>query len=519
MHAFKLGCLLYKLQTDMMNDFTCWFQISLEILRLDQETQLQLLKIKFLYVAVLSYFLRLYISSGRNTRYVLQWSDKAVLLVLWTCGDVERNPGPANTKRLTRSEILRKFRRFTQMQLLEFIYNGSEMPKHPFRKPPPGWNDDKPEIEFKNISNTKSGEEEIFDKMLCLIEKKQIPLPHEWVDILRHYNNLKAKRNEEASKTAMEQWMLEEDILRFLPKITEYVGKTDSLHEKIYNLSKIIALKSSLSHGVSDRSCSCVENWREEGGFSPTNVPTISDTFDTNSEVSNSSTKKRPASNSVKAVADTQGISDTKKFRRNKDDPEKKRPASNSVKDVADTQGISDTEKFKRNKDDPEKCMSNQQQNLDMQGEYQSGSVYDTEGDPDTQPSLEVPTDGCMVQNANLSDAEDELLKKCVSNQQQSPDMHKEFIDDTAGPSDVQSSLEVPTNNKKLNLLHSSDDEDEELWKETDEIFGDVTLSVNDFYQVTMVPIFLRMYLEDEPYAHPSNEMVELCLQILNKVF
>lgn len=38
-------------------------------------------------------------------------------------------------------------------------------------------------------------------------------------------------------------------------------------------------------------------------------------------------------------------------------------------------------------------------------------------------------------------------------------------IDDTAGPSDVQSSLEVPTDSKKLNLLHSSDDDGEELWK------------------------------------------------------
>ncbi|XP_062584496.1 uncharacterized protein LOC134246186 [Saccostrea cucullata] len=138
---------------------------------------------------------------------LIYWTTKVAILVLWTCGDVELNPGP-----LARSQILRKFRRFTQTMLLEMIYknSGQSMPKHRYSSSPPGWDTYKPEIKFQNISNQTGKEDEVFNKMIWLLQNWcAVPLSSEWRVLLNNYNNLNAKLEEEDSKNELERWVIE----------------------------------------------------------------------------------------------------------------------------------------------------------------------------------------------------------------------------------------------------------------------------------------------------------------------
>ncbi|XP_062593183.1 uncharacterized protein LOC134254662 isoform X2 [Saccostrea cucullata] len=178
-------------------------------------------------ILLLSNFLSMVISSRSKKRYFLLWTDKALLLVLWTCGDVEQNPGPNKTtpgKR--RSEILREFRRSVQTILLELIYKayGEEMPSKPYSKNPPGWDEYQPEIKFGNISNLKSREDKIFNKMIYLLKnQKPVPLSSEWEALLSHYTNLHEKLEVAESKKALNCWMLEKNLAPLLKSYSEDV--------------------------------------------------------------------------------------------------------------------------------------------------------------------------------------------------------------------------------------------------------------------------------------------------------
>ncbi|XP_062609844.1 uncharacterized protein LOC134271649 [Saccostrea cucullata] len=143
-----------------------------------------------------------------------------------------------------RSQILRKFRRFTQTMLLEMIYksNNQTMPKNPYKDSPPGWYEYEPKIEFGNISNLKSGEENIFNKMVFLLQNKsQKPLPSDWEELLKNYNNLNEKREQKESKKALEIWMLQ---AKLIPLLQEYSKEVDVPSEEIMKHCSDILLKS-----------------------------------------------------------------------------------------------------------------------------------------------------------------------------------------------------------------------------------------------------------------------------------
>ncbi|XP_062585238.1 uncharacterized protein LOC134246910 [Saccostrea cucullata] len=195
-------------------------------------------------ILLLSNFLSIFISSRCKKRYFLLWTDKALLLVLWTCGDVERNPGPNETTTANgRSQILRKFRRFSQTMLLELIYKvyGEEMSSKPHSKSPPGWDEYKPEIKFGNISNLKSGEDKVFNKMLYVLKnQKPVPLSSDWEVLLSHYNNLNEKLEVEESKKALNCWMLEKNLA---PLLQSYSEDVDVPSGNILSICKCILKK------------------------------------------------------------------------------------------------------------------------------------------------------------------------------------------------------------------------------------------------------------------------------------
>ncbi|XP_062578557.1 uncharacterized protein LOC134240487 [Saccostrea cucullata] len=186
-------------------------------------------------VSVLMHCLSMTMSSRCKKPYILLWTEKAVLLVLWTCGDVEVNPGPTeNTSTTSRSQILRSFRRRSQKDLVKLIYQhaGEEIPKEIFKHHPPGWGDYKPEIEFGNISNLPTGsscnlgskEDNIFSKIIHILQNKTyVPLSPEWESLLRHYNNLNTKIKQEESKKAIIRWLHEKKLTTTLQAYAEEV--------------------------------------------------------------------------------------------------------------------------------------------------------------------------------------------------------------------------------------------------------------------------------------------------------
>ncbi|XP_061186318.1 uncharacterized protein LOC133194359 [Saccostrea echinata] len=198
---------------------------------------------------VATHLLSLRVSSRRRKTHVLLWSDKALLLVLWTCGDVEVNPGPT-IKRLARSEVLRKFQRCSQTPIVKLIYEISqtEIPKSLYIQGPPGW---KKDDEFKNISNLNKGGEEIFNKLILLFKEKWNPLPPEWDVLLKHYQNLK-ENNSEDSKNALERWMLEIDIV---PKLRLYASINGEPSTDIIEAFKAVSQRWQDNYGISKSTC------------------------------------------------------------------------------------------------------------------------------------------------------------------------------------------------------------------------------------------------------------------------
>ena len=125
---------------------------------------------------------------------------KIVKLILWTCGDIELNPGPRNA----RSEVLRRFRKTQQTPILLQIYTakGLNSPKALYTRDrtimsPSWWDECSPEVPFVNISNHKNEEESIrcFQKMIEIIHA--LPnVPEDLKIVLTSYEELKQKSRE-----------------------------------------------------------------------------------------------------------------------------------------------------------------------------------------------------------------------------------------------------------------------------------------------------------------------------------
>lgn len=131
----------------------------------------------------------------------LRLASLRCLLVL-SCGDVERNPGPP-PETSPRSEVLRRFRRCIQSELVKHIYidNKHDLPTHLYERDPPGWNKFDKETKFENICNIKTGGSQTFDKLVKLFKKDVRPIPRDILDVIVCYEKLRdSKRNPDEAK-------------------------------------------------------------------------------------------------------------------------------------------------------------------------------------------------------------------------------------------------------------------------------------------------------------------------------
>lgn len=124
-------------------------------------------------------------------------------LLIVSCGDVERNPGPPK-KEACKSEVLRQFMRSIQSDLVKLVYkaNKQEPPKHLYKKVPPGWDAFEEKTEFKNICNSKKEGNKTFDKLVKLCRRKVKGLiPKNILDVIVCYENLRdSKKDSDETK-------------------------------------------------------------------------------------------------------------------------------------------------------------------------------------------------------------------------------------------------------------------------------------------------------------------------------
>lgn len=123
-------------------------------------------------------------------------------LLILSCGDVERNPGPP-LESAPRSEVLRRFTRCIQSELVRQIYqaNNHDLPTHLYERDPPGWNKFEKDTKFENICNIKTGGSQTFDKLVKLFKKNVRPIPRDILDVIVCYEKLRdSERNPDEAK-------------------------------------------------------------------------------------------------------------------------------------------------------------------------------------------------------------------------------------------------------------------------------------------------------------------------------
>lgn len=123
-------------------------------------------------------------------------------LLILSCGDVERNPGPP-PELAPRSEVLRRFTRCIQSELVKHIYqaNNHDLPTHLYERDPPGWNKFDKKTAFENICNIQKGGSQTFDKLVKLFKKDVRPIPTDILDVIVCYEKLRdSKKNSDETK-------------------------------------------------------------------------------------------------------------------------------------------------------------------------------------------------------------------------------------------------------------------------------------------------------------------------------
>lgn len=123
-------------------------------------------------------------------------------LLILSCGDVERNPGPP-PESAPRSEVLRRFTRCMQSELVKLIYkaNNHDLPTHLYERDPPGWNKFDKDTKFENICNIQKGGSQTFDKLVKLFKKDVKPIPRDIFDVIVCYEKLRdSKRSPDETK-------------------------------------------------------------------------------------------------------------------------------------------------------------------------------------------------------------------------------------------------------------------------------------------------------------------------------
>ena len=138
----------------------------------------------------------LYILSNCKKKSRLKYRyEKVTLLILWRCGDVEQNPGPAI------SDIARDLCK-KMISLLVVLYQERQLGRRPiqadYKKKPAGWPDG---IEFKDPSKCTNV---VRDNMLNTIQKlcisSGVEVPIEWTSLYEKYQELQTPQCTKAKK-------------------------------------------------------------------------------------------------------------------------------------------------------------------------------------------------------------------------------------------------------------------------------------------------------------------------------
>lgn len=154
-------------------------------------------------------------------------------LLIVSCGDVERNPGPPK-KEACKSEVLRQFMRCIQSDLVKLVYEAyqQEPPKQLYKKAPPGWDAFDEDIEFKNICNSKKEGNKTFDKLvkLCKKCKKEVKglIPKNILDVIVCYENLRDSQKDpdetKAWKLALENYVSQNKSMKNKSTIIDHIN-------------------------------------------------------------------------------------------------------------------------------------------------------------------------------------------------------------------------------------------------------------------------------------------------------
>ena len=145
-------------------------------------------------------FRRCISSNVKKKRLLLYRCEKVTLLILWRCGDVEQNPGPAL------SDVTRDFCK-KMISLLVVLFQNKKLGRNSgqadYKKTPDGWPDG---IQYKDPSKCTN---DIRDTMLITIQqlciRKGLQIPTRWTLLIEKYKALqrlqcnKPKKDEFAS--------------------------------------------------------------------------------------------------------------------------------------------------------------------------------------------------------------------------------------------------------------------------------------------------------------------------------
>lgn len=154
-------------------------------------------------------------------------------LLLIICGDVEPNPGPYQ-ETPARSEVIRKFTRCIQSDLVKLMYEASNEnpPTHLYEKDPPGWSSFDMDIKFENICNVQKGGPQIFDKLIKLIEEKVRKIPNHILDVINCYKRLShpkmRRKSAEADKLkeTLENYISKSKVMKHSEEILKTMNES-----------------------------------------------------------------------------------------------------------------------------------------------------------------------------------------------------------------------------------------------------------------------------------------------------
>lgn len=161
-----------------------------------------------------------------NARFKYTY-EEASLLILWRCGDVERNPGPGPP---TISDISRDFCK-KMISLLIILYwerkEGRDLAQADYKKRPKEWAKD---IWYGDPSTCTNKDRNAMLKGLCnLCLVQEVAIPNEWLVLIDKYERSKDKQCSKIEKTKyakdLKSWLRQrrtlEDVEHVFDRLNE----------------------------------------------------------------------------------------------------------------------------------------------------------------------------------------------------------------------------------------------------------------------------------------------------------